>query len=147
MYAILRVLGQGGLPALAGCQILGQSLAGAAQDVCVRARHPTSVECRRQDSSLQRPLVSRERRTLACEYEYDGPVWLIRTFLSLGQFPSAVGHQLFRLIRSEGLQKVSYSLVSMRLPDPVLKTMQWVYTSLFNHLPTLFPSTLTWNLI
>ena len=42
------------------------------------------------------------------------------------QFPSAVGHQIFRLIQQEGISKVSYSLVSMRLPDQVLKIMQCV---------------------
>ena len=39
-------------------------------------------------------------------------------------YPSAVAHQLFKLIRREGLSKVSYSLVALNLPQPILKLMQ-----------------------
>lgn len=37
------------------------------------------------------------------------------------QYPSAIAHQLFKLIRKEGLAKISYSLVSMNVPQAVLK--------------------------
>jgi hypothetical protein len=40
------------------------------------------------------------------------------------QYPSAVAHELFKLIRREGVSKISYSLVSMNLPQPILKLMQ-----------------------
>jgi len=39
-------------------------------------------------------------------------------------YPSALAHQLFKLIRKEGVAKISYSLVAMGLPPPVLKYMQ-----------------------
>ncbi|CAD6892515.1 unnamed protein product [Tilletia controversa] len=41
-----------------------------------------------------------------------------------GSFPGAVAHNLFKLIRTEGLAKVSYTLVSMAPPQPILKLMQ-----------------------
>ncbi|KAK0528443.1 bud site selection protein [Tilletia horrida] len=41
-----------------------------------------------------------------------------------GSFPGAVAHNLFKLIRTEGLAKVSYTLVSMSPPQPILKLMQ-----------------------
>lgn len=41
-----------------------------------------------------------------------------------GSFPGAVAANLLKLIASEGLQKVSYTLVSMNPPQPVLKLMQ-----------------------
>ncbi|KAH9453069.1 hypothetical protein MJO28_008002 [Puccinia striiformis f. sp. tritici] len=37
-------------------------------------------------------------------------------------FPTAVAHQLYKLMRQEGVAKISYSLVSMNLPQPILKT-------------------------
>ncbi|GAA5965059.1 hypothetical protein JCM21900_000664 [Sporobolomyces salmonicolor] len=36
-------------------------------------------------------------------------------------YPSAVAHQLFKLIRRDGLAKISYSLVSMNVPQTILK--------------------------
>lgn len=36
-------------------------------------------------------------------------------FVTLLQYPTAVAHQLFKLIRRDGLAKISYSLVSVRL--------------------------------
>ncbi|KAK9900039.1 chaps-domain-containing protein [Cystobasidium minutum MCA 4210] len=36
-------------------------------------------------------------------------------------YPTAVARQLYRLIQREGVSKVSYSLVSMNVPQPVLK--------------------------
>ncbi len=41
-----------------------------------------------------------------------------------GSFPGAVATSLFKLIRTEGLAKVSYTLVSMSPPQPILKLMQ-----------------------
>ncbi|PWN29175.1 chaps-domain-containing protein [Jaminaea rosea] len=41
-----------------------------------------------------------------------------------GSFPGAVAANLLKLIASEGLQKVSYTLVSMNPPQPILKLMQ-----------------------
>lgn len=41
-----------------------------------------------------------------------------------GSYPGAVATQLFKLIQSEGLAKVSYTLVSMSPPVPMLKLMQ-----------------------
>lgn len=46
------------------------------------------------------------------------------------QFPTAVGHQLFKLIRQEGVAKISYTLVSMNLPQAILKTCMQVSLSL-----------------
>ncbi|MBW0504708.1 hypothetical protein O181_044423 [Austropuccinia psidii MF-1] len=42
-------------------------------------------------------------------------------------FPTAVAHQLFKLIRQEGVAKISYSLVSMNLPQQILKTCMQGY--------------------
>lgn len=42
-------------------------------------------------------------------------------------FPTAVAHQLYKLIRQEGVAKISYSLVSMNLPQPILKTCMQGY--------------------
>ncbi|KAM0748531.1 chaps family protein [Meredithblackwellia eburnea MCA 4105] len=42
-------------------------------------------------------------------------------------YPTAVAHQLFKLIRKEGLAKISYSLVSMNVPAPVLKGVMQPY--------------------
>ncbi|KAH9810438.1 Chs5p-Arf1p-binding proteins-domain-containing protein [Melampsora americana] len=42
-------------------------------------------------------------------------------------FPTAVGHQLFKLIKQEGVAKISYSLVSMNLPQVILKTCMQGY--------------------
>jgi len=36
-------------------------------------------------------------------------------------YPTAVATQLYRLIQREGVSKISYSLVSMNLPQPILK--------------------------
>ncbi|GAA5845613.1 hypothetical protein JCM11251_007769 [Rhodosporidiobolus azoricus] len=36
-------------------------------------------------------------------------------------YPTAVAHQLFKLIRRDGLAKISYSLVSMNVPQAILK--------------------------
>ncbi len=41
-----------------------------------------------------------------------------------GSFPGAVAKALFTLIRTEGLAKVSYTLVSMSPPQPILRLMQ-----------------------
>lgn len=41
-----------------------------------------------------------------------------------GSYPGAVAANLFKLIRTEGLAKVSYTLVSMSPPAPILKLMQ-----------------------
>ncbi|PWN49435.1 chaps-domain-containing protein [Violaceomyces palustris] len=41
-----------------------------------------------------------------------------------GSFPGAVASSLFKLIRTEGLAKVSYTLVSMSPPQPILRLMQ-----------------------
>ncbi|KAK4057315.1 bud site selection protein [Microbotryomycetes sp. JL221] len=42
-------------------------------------------------------------------------------------YPTAVAHQLFKLIRKDGLAKVSYSLVSMNVPQTILKTVMQPY--------------------
>jgi len=42
-------------------------------------------------------------------------------------FPTAVAHQLYKLMRQEGVAKISYSLVSMNLPQPILKTCMQGY--------------------
>ncbi|PWN22373.1 chaps-domain-containing protein [Microstroma glucosiphilum] len=41
-----------------------------------------------------------------------------------GSYPGAVATNLFKLIRTEGLAKVSYTLVSMSPPNSILKLMQ-----------------------
>lgn len=41
-----------------------------------------------------------------------------------GSFPGAVAHSIFKLIRTEGLAKVSYTLVSMSPPPAILRLMQ-----------------------
>lgn len=41
-----------------------------------------------------------------------------------GSYPGAVASNLFKLIKSDGLAKVSYTLVSMSPPAPILKLMQ-----------------------
>ncbi|GAA5876442.1 hypothetical protein JCM16303_003534 [Sporobolomyces ruberrimus] len=44
-------------------------------------------------------------------------------------YPTAVAHQLFKLIRRDGLAKISYSLVSMNVPQAILKgVMQPVFS-------------------
>ncbi|KAA1138224.1 hypothetical protein PGTUg99_021515 [Puccinia graminis f. sp. tritici] len=42
-------------------------------------------------------------------------------------FPTAVAHQLYKLMRQEGVAKISYSLVSMNLPQPIVKTCMQGY--------------------
>ncbi|KAK4048199.1 bud site selection protein [Microbotryomycetes sp. JL201] len=42
-------------------------------------------------------------------------------------YPTAVAHQLFKLIRKDGLAKVSYSLVSMNVPQTILKAVMQPY--------------------
>ncbi|GAA5973831.1 hypothetical protein JCM11641_003182 [Rhodosporidiobolus odoratus] len=42
-------------------------------------------------------------------------------------YPSAVAHQLFKLIRRDGLAKISYSLVSMNVPQAILKGVMQPY--------------------
>ncbi|SNX86468.1 related to BCH1 - Protein involved in transport at the trans-Golgi [Melanopsichium pennsylvanicum] len=50
-----------------------------------------------------------------------------------GSFPGAVATSLFKLIKTEGLAKVSYTLVSMSPPQGILKLMQnyFAYASAF----------------
>lgn len=43
------------------------------------------------------------------------------------QYPTAVAHQLFKLIRRDGLAKISYSLVSMNVPQAILKGVMQPY--------------------
>ncbi|GAA5965522.1 hypothetical protein JCM3765_007363 [Sporobolomyces pararoseus] len=44
-------------------------------------------------------------------------------------YPTAVAHQLFKLIQRDGLAKISYSLVSMNVPQAILKgVMQPVFS-------------------
>lgn len=38
-------------------------------------------------------------------------------------YPTAVAHQLFKLVRREGLAKISYSIVSMNVPSQLLKNV------------------------
>lgn len=45
------------------------------------------------------------------------------------QYPSAVGHELFKLIKQEGSSKVFHSLLSMRLPDRIVELMRSVVCS------------------
>ncbi|BGP16766.1 hypothetical protein JCM10213_002158 [Rhodosporidiobolus nylandii] len=42
-------------------------------------------------------------------------------------YPTAVAHQLFKLIRHDGLAKISYSLVSMNVPQAILKGVMQPY--------------------
>ncbi|GAA5876079.1 hypothetical protein JCM3774_004498 [Rhodotorula dairenensis] len=42
-------------------------------------------------------------------------------------YPTAVAKELFKLIRRDGLAKISYSLVSMNIPQPILKTVMQPY--------------------
>ncbi|GAA5851142.1 hypothetical protein JCM9279_000336 [Rhodotorula babjevae] len=42
-------------------------------------------------------------------------------------YPTAVAHQLFKLIRRDGLAKISYSLVSMNVPQAILKKVAQPY--------------------
>ncbi|GAA5857855.1 hypothetical protein JCM8547_006006 [Rhodosporidiobolus lusitaniae] len=42
-------------------------------------------------------------------------------------YPTAVAHQLFKLIRRDGLAKISYSLVSMNVPQAILKGVMQPY--------------------
>ncbi|GAA6018584.1 hypothetical protein JCM10207_007225 [Rhodosporidiobolus poonsookiae] len=42
-------------------------------------------------------------------------------------YPSAVAHELFKLIRRDGLAKISYSLVSMNVPQAILKGVMQPY--------------------
>ncbi|BGP40620.1 bud site selection protein [Rhodotorula kratochvilovae] len=42
-------------------------------------------------------------------------------------YPTAVAHQLFKLIRRDGLAKISYSLVSMNVPQAILKRVAQPY--------------------
>lgn len=50
-----------------------------------------------------------------------------------GSYPSAVGHALFSLIQTDGLAKVSYTLVSLSPPKAILRVMQnyFAYAQLF----------------
>ncbi|ORY87518.1 Chs5p-Arf1p-binding proteins-domain-containing protein [Leucosporidium creatinivorum] len=58
-------------------------------------------------------------------------------------YPTAVAHQLFKLIKRDGLAKISYSLVSMNVPQIVLKSVMQPY---FAHAQT-FRSTRRFRLL
>lgn len=55
-----------------------------------------------------------------------------------GQFPTSVAHQLYKLVRQEGVAKISYSLVSMNLPQQILKTCMQVRPLLACVFPMFF---------
>ncbi|GAA5936751.1 uncharacterized protein JCM15063_001974 [Sporobolomyces koalae] len=55
-------------------------------------------------------------------------VYQYRWYMEMS-YPTAVAHQLFKLIRRDGLAKISYSLVSMNVPQAILKgVMQPIFS-------------------
>jgi hypothetical protein len=110
--------GQGRIPAGVRYPVLGQGVDRAAVHVCGGARRWPVLECGHSPERVQPAVVP--RISCACGST------CFALAESCRQYPSEVGHQLFKLMQQEGVSKVSYSLVSMRLPDSILKMMQCV---------------------
>lgn len=97
-------------------EILTKTLGETDGDVCRGGRHPTGYSDRHPSGRI--PVCRLHRNDGLCAF-----TWVMLCSLFTTQYPTQIARAFFKLGQIHGHAKISFTLISMGLPESILKIM------------------------